>query len=146
MGVIVVGLDGSPRAPAVLEAAVDMARQGGRSLVLFRSFAIPPELPAGVWKDEESTVIESIRGDAKDYLKDCARAVPSELLGELRVELGIPWQAICAVAKGMHAELIVIGSHGYTMVDRLLGTTVAKVVNHAECSVLVVRAASTPAR
>jgi nucleotide-binding universal stress UspA family protein len=38
-------------------------------------------------------------------------------------------------------DLIVIGSHGYDALDRLLGTTAAKVVNHADRSVLVVRAA-----
>jgi nucleotide-binding universal stress UspA family protein len=35
--------------------------------------------------------------------------------------------------------LIVIGSHGYGGLDRVLGTTAARVVNHALCSVLVVR-------
>ena len=34
----------------------------------------------------------------------------------------------------------VIGSHGYDTMDKLIGTTAAKVVNHAEVSVLVVRA------
>ena len=38
-------------------------------------------------------------------------------------------------------DLIVIGSHGYSGIDRLIGTTAAKVVNHAKQSVLVVRAA-----
>ena len=37
------------------------------------------------------------------------------------------------------ADLVVIGSHGYGGLDRLLGTTAAKVANRAPCSVLVVR-------
>jgi universal stress protein F len=36
-------------------------------------------------------------------------------------------------------DMIVIGSHGYHGLDRVLGTTAAKVVNHADRSVLVVR-------
>ena len=36
-------------------------------------------------------------------------------------------------------DLIVIGSHGYGAIDRVLGTTAAKVVNHADRTVLVVR-------
>ena len=36
-------------------------------------------------------------------------------------------------------DLIVIGSHGFGTIDRILGTTAAKVVNHAERNVLVVR-------
>ena len=143
MGLIVVGLDGSPRAPTVLEAAVAIARHSGQKLVLLRTFGIPPELPPGVWKNEGS-LIDNIRGHARDYLDDCARGLPPGLLGEIRVELGTPWQAVCTVAKGMNAELIVVGSHGYGAIDRLLGTTAAKIVNHAECSVFVVRAPAKP--
>jgi universal stress protein F len=143
MGLIVVGLDGSSRAPAVLEAAVAIARHSGQKLVLFRSFGIPPEMPPGVWKNEGS-LVENVRGHAKDYLNDCASTFPPELLAEIRVEVGTPWQAVCTVAKGMNAELIVIGSHGYGAVDRLLGTTAAKIVNHADCSVLVVRTHAKP--
>jgi len=33
----------------------------------------------------------------------------------------------------------VIGSHGYGGLDRLLGTTAARVVNHADRNVLIVR-------
>ncbi|HVU00723.1 MAG TPA: universal stress protein [Polyangiaceae bacterium] len=35
-----------------------------------------------------------------------------------------------------------MGSHGYGTLDRVLGTTAAKVVNHAARSVLVVRDAA----
>jgi nucleotide-binding universal stress UspA family protein len=143
MGLIVVGLDGSPRAPAVLEAAVAIARHTGQKLVLLRTFAVPPELPPGVWRNE-GTLVDNIRGHAKDYLNDFARGIAPEMLGEVRAELGVPWQTVCAVAKGMNAELIVVGSHGYGAIDRLLGTTAAKIVNHAECSVLVVRAPAKP--
>ena len=38
--------------------------------------------------------------------------------------------------------LIVIGSHGYGGIDHLLGTTAARVVNHADRPVLVVRGPS----
>lgn len=139
MGLIIVGLDGSPRAGAVLAAAVDLAKRYEKQLVLFRSFGVPTGLPEGVWKIDQGSLVEHIRGHAKDYLNDCAREVPAELLAQVRVEVGVPWEAVCAVAKGMNADLIVIGSHGYGGLDRVLGTTAAKIVNHAECSVLVVR-------
>jgi len=32
-----------------------------------------------------------------------------------------------------------MGSHGYGFLERLVGTTAARIVNHARCSVLVVR-------
>jgi len=65
--------------------------------------------------------------------------VPAEVLGGTEVKIGVPWETICEAAREKQADLVVIGSHGYRGLDRLLGTTAAKVVNHAHCSVLVVR-------
>ena len=58
------------------------------------------------------------------------------------MSLAIPWQGICEAARRVGADLIVIGSHGYGGLDRLLGTTAAKVVNHARVSVMVVKEAT----
>jgi nucleotide-binding universal stress UspA family protein len=52
---------------------------------------------------------------------------------------GFPWQAVCAAAVDESVDLIVIGSHGYSGIDHLIGTTAAKIVNHADRPVLVVR-------
>ena len=46
---IVVGLDGSPRQPAVLEQAVAIARQDGAKLHLCRAMTIPVSIPAAAW-------------------------------------------------------------------------------------------------
>jgi nucleotide-binding universal stress UspA family protein len=139
MSLILVGLDGSERAPGVLKAAIEFARGSGRKLVLFRSFGVPPEMPANVWKLEEGSLLETLRSHAQEYLDTCALSVPKELLAEVRVDVGIAWQSACTTAKAIRADLIVVGSHGHSALDRLLGTTAAKIVNHAECSVLVVR-------
>ena len=42
-------------------------------------------------------------------------------------------------AEKWHADLIVVGSHGYGFWGRLLGSVSNDVVHHAPCSVLVVR-------
>jgi universal stress protein F len=139
MGEILVGLDGSPRAPGVLDAAVSLARRVGDALVLFQSFGAPPEMPIGVWKLEEASLAENLREHAERYLEHCKRGVPDDVVASTDVRLGTPWQALCETAASMRADYIVIGSHGYGRMDRLLGTTAAKVVNHADCSVLVVR-------
>ena len=49
------------------------------------------------------------------------------------------WDGICHAARELDVDLIVIGSHGYGAIDRVIGTTAAKVVNHADRNVLVVR-------
>jgi nucleotide-binding universal stress UspA family protein len=136
---ILVGLDGSSRAPGVLAAAVAMARAQGAKLTVMRSVGLPPDVPQDFWKTTEEPLLDVLRRHAKQQIDQQAAQVPLELLDERLVAVGVPWQSICDTARRIDADLIVIGSHGYAGFDRLLGTTAAKVVNHATCSVLVVR-------
>ena len=136
---ILVGLDGSPRAPVVLTTALTIARAQGAKLTLVRTVGLPPDVPQDFWKTTDEPLLELLRRRAKTYLDECAAKVPAELLTGCEVVIGVPWQAICDAAKRDQVDLVVIGSHGYGGFDRLLGTTAAKVVNHATCSVVVVR-------
>lgn len=137
---ILVCLDASPRAAHVLAAAVDLARRTGATLTLFRSVGLPPELAhddiIGVSPNE---LVERLLENARSALKQLGAEVPPALVDGVEVRVGTPWNAICAEATAIGADLIVIGSHGYGGIDRILGTTAAKVVNHADRSVLVVR-------
>jgi nucleotide-binding universal stress UspA family protein len=55
---------------------------------------------------------------------------------------GSPDSRIVETAEEIGADLIVLGSHGYRRWERLLlGSVSNSVVNHAHCSVLVVRSA-----
>ena len=49
------------------------------------------------------------------------------------------YEVILAVAKGIDADLIVMASHRPELKDYLLGPNAARVVRHADQSVLVVR-------
>lgn len=141
---ILVCLDTSPRAPHVLAAAIDLARNVGGKMMLFRSVGLPPDIS----KHEEiigvspNEILERLVSNAREGLVKFRADVPDELIDPemgIDVHVGVPWNAICVEAAKRKVDVIVIGSHGYGGVDRLLGTTAAKVVNHAECSVLVVR-------
>jgi len=144
MNRILVALDSSPRAPGVLAAAVDLARRTGAKLRLLRCVGLPPELPTNVWAIPPAQVTETFLVNAKREIEDAAADVPPELLDGAYAQVGVAWDAICAAAREHDADLIVIGSHGYGLLDRLLGTTAAKVVNHADRSVLVVRSPESP--
>jgi universal stress protein F len=139
MKLLLVGLDGSERAPAVLEAAISIARAQGAKLVLFRAIGLPPDMPTDVWKLMDEPLLDVLNKRSRAYLEAMATRAPKELLERTEVAVGVPWQAICDAAKRDQVDLVVVGSHGYAGLDRLLGTTAAKVVNHAGCSVLVVR-------
>ncbi|HYR60842.1 MAG TPA: universal stress protein, partial [Nitrospiraceae bacterium] len=55
-------------------------------------------------------------------------------------QLGKPAEEIMKVASKQHADLIVMGAKGLGAIARfLLGSVSTRVVQHANCSVLVVR-------
>lgn len=141
---ILVGLDASPRAAAILQTAVEMARRGGGKVLLFRAVGIPLGIPNEAYSMSPASLAELLEVEAKRYLDQAAAKVPPELLLGTVIGVGTPWQALCAAADHNNIDMIVIGSHGYSGIDRLIGTTAAKVVNHATQSVLVVRHPELP--
>jgi nucleotide-binding universal stress UspA family protein len=59
---------------------------------------------------------------------------------ELFVDHGIPYAAIVERAEAAVADLLVVGAHGHSGLERvLLGSVSGRVVGHAHCSVLVAR-------
>jgi nucleotide-binding universal stress UspA family protein len=136
---ILVGLDASPRAGDVLETAVILAQRTGGKLILFRAVGVPHEIPVEAYSMTPAALAEMLERDAKRYLDRVAGALPAGVVLETVVGVGTPWQGICAAADHHKVDLIMIGSHGYSGIDKLIGTTAGKVVNHAKQSVLVVR-------
>jgi universal stress protein F len=136
---LLVCLDGSPCAVDVLDSALALAKLTGSKLHLFRSIGLPAAMPAHVWALAEGNLVDALRHDAEKYLGECASRVDPELLEDTSATIGVAWQAVCDAAREKNVDLIVIGSHGYSAIDRLLGTTAAKVVNHTDRSVLIVR-------
>lgn len=138
---ILVGLDGSTRQGSVLAAAGELAQRTGAKLVLFRAVSLPTELPPEAYLMPGDEVTRILERRARVSVEEAAAAVPAALVDSQRVAIGSPWEAICRAAKESDVDLIIIGSHGYDTLDHVLGTTAAKVVNHADRSVMVVRAA-----
>lgn len=136
---ILVALDASPRTPFVRDSAADLARRTGSKLVLFRSVGLPTHIDESSVTHPVEPLRDALKHEAEADLKRHADTLTPELVDRVLVQIGVPWEAICAAAKECDADVIVIGSHGYGGLDRLLGTTAAKVVNHADRTVMVVR-------
>ena len=136
---LLVCVDGSIREKDVLGAAIGLARKCGAKLLLFRSIGVPADLPPAALSISIDEVPVLLQRQAEAALTELAKTVPPELYAGLRVSIGIPWPSIERAAAEEDVDVIVIGSHGYNGLDRVLGTTAAKVVNHADRSVLVVR-------
>src|SRR5262245_13298565 len=141
MNLVLVGLDPSPNAAKVLDYAVRLVQRTGGKLVLARAVGIPIELPAQAFTLTPAELAPVLVGQAKKALEEQTKHIPAGLVDHIEVELGTPWQTLCDLAKKLGADLVVIGSHGYSALDRLIGTTAARVVNHAHGPVLVVREA-----
>lgn len=136
---ILVGVDGSPREPKVLEAAIALARDRGGKIILARAMMVPVSIPTAVWTLQGDDFHQFLVEHGNKELEVTTAKVPLELRGETITRLGQPADVIVALAEELDVDLVVIGSHGYGGIDRVLGTTAAKVVNRAKCSVLVVR-------
>ncbi len=136
---ILVALDSSPRASEVLAAAARMARIADAKLVLFRAINVPPDVPRQLLEKTQTEIEDVLRQSAHADLDRLASTVDPALVERITTEISVPWDGIVREGRKADADMIVIGSHGYSGLDRLLGTTAAKVVNHADRNVLIVR-------
>lgn len=139
MSLILVALDASARASKVLDEGTRLAKGLGARVLLFRAVGVPPEVPPEAFGVTPDQLVTLLQAKARVELEARAREVPAELLAGIDVVLGNPWHAIVDAARARACAYVVLGSHGYRGLDHLLGTTAAKVVNHAPCSVMVVR-------
>ncbi len=65
--------------------------------------------------------------------------IPAEIKVQHIVGYGNAYEEILRMQKKLSCDLIIIGSHRPHMQDYLLGPNAARVVRHANCSVLVIR-------
>ena len=144
---VLVALDASDRAPHVLEAAAEIAARFGATLTLLRAISIPPDFPPAAHVGPCDPLPAFLTKEAEDALQALVAALPEGVVtGVPVVRVGQSWRTILQVADELDVDLVVIGSHGYYVLDRILGTTASKVANLARRNVLVVhdRAASAP--
>lgn len=137
-------IDGSDFDRPVIDAAVSMARAfhvPGRSasLRLVTVVDTPPLLiDEGIVVSSEPFIMAEQEAEA--LLAGVRAELPEgiEATGELR--RGVPAREIAGLANGWPADLVVIGSHGRSGIDRLLlGSVAESVLRHVTCPMLVVR-------
>ena len=136
---ILVCLDASPRAAFVLGTAAHLAEKTGAKLVLLRSVGLPAEIDQEFYVHAAGSMTDILVDKAKKELDVLSKGVSPGLIEGYDVHIGTPWDTICREAKARACDLVVLGSHGFSGLDRVLGTTAGKVVNHCEVSVLVAR-------
>ena len=87
---------------------------------------------------------QAVKENADKILKNAADQISDSISKNVEIStdvlFGSPESRIVETAEEISADLIVVGSHGYNSWERLLlGSVSNSVVQHAPCSVLVVR-------
>jgi universal stress protein F len=139
MKVILAAVDGSPRARGVVQAAAALAERCDASVVLVRALTLHPDLPPAAMALTPDQVADLVAANALEALRELELGIPEKRRRGVRAGFGAPCDIVDRFVAAEDADLIVIGAHGYGGFDRMLGTTAAKIVNHATRAVLVVR-------
>jgi len=137
--VILVPTDFSESAEQALDYAVALAGTLGAKIYLLNAIGIPslgvPELGIAV----TSTMMEStLKANQAELDRLATRRSPATI--EIVLRTGDARDAIVDVANELHADLIVMGTHGRRGVRRaLIGSIAEGVVRAAPCPVLTIR-------
>jgi nucleotide-binding universal stress UspA family protein len=145
---ILLAVDGSEYSAAAVEAVATRPWPSGSVVRVLTAIApvVPPA--AELWYDAGGN-IDRAQQELKTHAEQLTTGVAEALRANgLRAETatldGDPRSVIVDEAERWPADLIVIGTHGYTGIKRwLLGSVAQAVVSHAPCSVEVVRGKST---
>ena len=87
-------------------------------------------------KDYEKTALDGASAALHEFT---AKHLPKGVTCQHIVSHGTVYEEILETAKSVKADLIVMGSHRPELKDYLLGPNAARVVRHANKSVMVVR-------
>lgn len=137
-GRILVATDGSDFSRAAICEAIDLARACSSKIYVLSVIEVNPEFEALA-----PELIEKAEEQTRKYLGELKTRINQEGLDcETIVHQGEePYKFIIDEARQREADIIVMGSHGRTGLKRLLmGSVTSRVIGHADCPVLVVKA------
>ena len=125
-----------------LPYAVDFAKRYGAKLYLIH--VIHDVVKTSGWYVPHVSLDEMYTDMKKDAKGRLEKYFVDEMRGFKDIEhvvlTGVPYQEISRFAEEEKIDLIVIGTHGKTGLDRMLfGSTAEQVVRHAPCPVITVR-------
>lgn len=121
---ILIATDGSKYSEAASREAISIAKRTGSDLIVLSVASKNANLPAA------KKSVDKIKENAEREGIKVKTLTPR----------GTPYEVIVKTAKEKDADVIVVGSHGRTGIERLfMGSVTERVIGHAECPVLVVK-------
>ncbi len=136
---MLVGFDGSDSSRNALDEALRLAKHFSSEVLAVLVQEHLPKIPGAPSETtEEREAIQRYFAKLTEEVE--ARGAEQGTRVQVRVVAGSAPKLLCDVAKEVRADLLVIGASGRSgLWPGLLGSTADKVVDHAPCSVLVVR-------
>ena len=137
---ILVPVDFSEHSMKALHKALEFGRAFGAELILVH--IVEQIIYPGDWS-YAPLAMSDFAAERREIVaaKLKALAADSGVRATEIVRLGRAWQEIVEIAKERRADLVVVATHGYTGLRHvLMGSVAEKIVRHAPCAVLTVRA------
>ena len=145
---VLLAVDGSEYGTKAAKESVNLLRVESGSELVVLSVADDTQ-PMGVdhmgvatelYSSLREQIKEIANGVVEKTIEELASDVPEDVTVTPRVVLGSPKTKIAETAAEINADVVVMGSHGYGFLERmLLGSVSQSVLNNAPCPVLVVR-------
>ena len=143
---LLVPIDGSPTSELAVEKAIGLAKAFGSTVTVL--YVVDPYPFAGVGSDfayGQTQFLNATKAMANEALAGARKALEAagiKVTASL-VEAHAIWRGILDAAESGGADLIVMGSHGRSGLEKLvLGSVAQRVLSNAKGPVLVVRAAA----
>ncbi len=140
---ILVPVDGSSTSQLAVEKAIGLAKAFGSQVTAI--FVIDPYPFTGVGTDfayGQAEYLSAATAEAKAAIKAVKAAFEASGIGVVTsvIESHTAWRGVVQSAESMQADLIVMGSHGRSGLEKLvLGSVAQAVLSHTTLPVLVVR-------
>lgn len=117
---------------------IELAKEVSGGIAGIRLLTVVEDLPVFAAAELPGGIIEKAKEKAKVEIDAIAEAAGLDK-ENAEVRSGTPSTSILAAASERQVDLVIIGSHKPALQDYFLGSTAARVVRHANCSVLVSR-------
>ena len=134
---ILVAHDGSKSSDKAMKKALGIAETFNASVTVL---SVIPELYLTELMEMDRTRIVDTLTEETKLMMNKIKSKPRKITLKTLIRQGNPAEEILETARKMKADVIVTGSHGRHGAQKfLLGSVSSKVVDYAECDVLVVK-------
>jgi len=131
--VVAVDLSHGELGKGLIDRALQLLDEGGQIRLLHVLEEVPSYIAAELPRD----ISDRRHAEARVELKALAQSMNAA--AEIEVRTGAASGQILQCAEDSEADLIMIASHRPGLSDYFIGSTAARVVRHAQCSVLISR-------